>query len=233
MTALLRRRVCLDHCYWFCSVHAGTARIFRSGMKTGTIIPLIPPRIKFRPISGCFSHSGQFWPKYIFWPVPDFGLKKKKKKILPPSSSSSSGFQSLLLLVFFFFFLLFSFSSYGFQTHLLLFFLLVGFGPANLLFIFYLCAVQVNDNVFWLFVSLLYSSFKCYVLCFKSFVCFASPRDTLLWVPSCHLCFKIWIFSLLCFLSPIRLTIKILNRMSNLNPLPLFHLLILSINISF
>ena len=77
-----------------------------------------------------------------------FWFKKKKKKILPPSSSSSSGFQSLLLLVFFFFFLLFSFSSYGFQTHLLLFFLLVGFGPTNLLFIFYLCAVQVNDNVF-------------------------------------------------------------------------------------
>ena len=162
-----------------------------------------------------------------------FWLKKKKKKSLPPSSS---GFQTLLLLVFFFFFfffLFFSFSSGGFQTHLLLFFLPVGFGPANLLFFFYLCVVQVNGDVFWLFVSLLYSSLKCYVLCFEFFVCFASPRDTLLWVPSCHLCFKIWIFFGYVFMSPTRLTIKILNRMFNLNPLPLFHLLILSINIWF
>ena len=33
------------------------------------------------------------------------------------------------------------------------------------------------------------------------------------------------------FVSPTRLTIKILNRMFSLNPLPLFHLLILSIKI--
>ena len=35
------------------------------------------------------------------------------------------------------------------------------------------------------------------------------------------------------FVSPTRLTIKILNRMFNLYPLPLFHLLILSIDIFF
>ena len=69
-----------------------------------------------------------------------FWFKKKKKKILPPSSSSSSsGFQSLLLLVFFFFFLLFSFSSCGFQTHLLLFFSSGGFwsyqSPFHFLFV--------------------------------------------------------------------------------------------------
>ena len=36
-------------------------------------------------------------------------------------------------------------------------------------------------------------------LCFKIFVCFAKPCDTLLlW----NLCFKIWIFSLFCFCEP-------------------------------
>ena len=33
------------------------------------IIPSIPPRIKFRPISARSGHSGQFRPKFIFRPV--------------------------------------------------------------------------------------------------------------------------------------------------------------------
>ena len=65
--------------------------------------------------------------------------------------------------------------------------LLVGFEPIFFFFVFQLCAVQVNSDVFaCLSTSSLF--LKCYVLCFKFFVCFASPCDTLL---SCHLCFKI------------------------------------------
>ena len=63
-------------------------------MKTGTIIPLIPPRIQFQPISRHSEHSSQFRPKYIFRPVPDFCFKKKNLK----------SYLLLLLLVFFFFF---------------------------------------------------------------------------------------------------------------------------------
>ena len=188
------------HCYWFHSVLVGTAGIFHTGMKTGTIIPLIPHRIKFRPISECSSHSGQFQLKYIFRPVLDFGLKK----------NITSSF-------FFFFFFFFLFFLFFFSSYFLL--LLVGFNPSSSFFsssvfrscqspfCFFFCVVQVNGDVFdWLSASLLF--LKCYVLCFKFFVCFASPHDTLL---SCHLCFKIWIFSLLCFCEPHKTNNK--NRM--------------------
>ena len=116
----------------------------------------------------------------------------------------------LLLLLFFIFFIFFS-------SYFLL--LLVGFNPSSSFFsssvfrscqspfCFFFCVVQVNGDVFdWLSASLLF--LKCYVLCFKFFVCFASPHDTLL---SCHLCFKIWIFSLLCFCEPHKTNNK--NRM--------------------
>ena len=189
------------HCYWFRSVLVGTAGIFHTGMKTGTIIPLIPHRIKFRPISECSSHSGQFQLKYIFRPVLDFGFKK---------NITSSFF-------FFFFFFFFLFFLFFFSSYFLL--LLVGFNPSSSFFsssvfrscqspfCFFFCVVQVNGDVFdWLLASFLF--LKCYVLCFKFFVCFASPHDTLL---SCHLCFKIWIFSLLCFCEPHKTNNK--NRM--------------------
>ena len=189
------------HCYWFRSVLVGTAGIFHTGMKTGTIIPLIPHRIKFRPISECSSHSGQFQLKYIFRPVLDFGFKKNI------TSSFFFFFFFFFFLFFLFFFLLIFFFFWWVSIHLLLSFLLVCFGPANLPFAFFFCVVQVNGDVFdWLSASLLF--LKCYVLCFKFFVCFASPHDTLL---SCHLCFKIWIFSLLCFCEPHKTNNK--NRM--------------------
>ena len=109
-------------------------------MKTDTIIPVIPPWVKFRPISGCFGHSGQFWS------ITDFGFKKKKKSYL-------LGFEP-------FFFLFFSS-------------LLVGFGPANLPFVFYLHVVQVTGNVFnYLSASLLF--LKCYVLKFLAKITFLS-----------------------------------------------------------
>ena len=113
----------------------------------------VPPRVKFRPISGCSNHSGQFRPKYKFEPVPNFGLIFFFLN------------KSYLLLLFsyrpFFFFFFYFFFLVGFQTFLLLFFLLllvgfgpfffsssfflrVGFGPtANLPFLFYLCVLQV------------------------------------------------------------------------------------------
>ena len=52
--------------YWFRFVPTRTTGIYHTGMKIGTIIPLIPPRIKFQPISGCFGQ---------FRLVPNFGLK--------------------------------------------------------------------------------------------------------------------------------------------------------------
>ena len=50
-------------CYGFRSVLAGTAGISRTGEKNGIVIPSIPPRIKFRPISANFgrnSFSGRY-----------------------------------------------------------------------------------------------------------------------------------------------------------------------------
>ena len=93
------------------------AGIFRTGMKTGTIIPLIPPRIKFQPISECSSHSSQFRPILAEIHISAdtrFWLKKKKNLTSSffffwVSDPSSSCF-------LFFFFLLFSSSSGGFRS---------------------------------------------------------------------------------------------------------------------
>ena len=49
-----------NQCYEFRSVPAGTDEIFRTGMQTETGIAFVPPRVKFRPISASFGHSGQF-----------------------------------------------------------------------------------------------------------------------------------------------------------------------------
>ena len=144
-------------------------------MKIGTIIPLIPPQIKFRPISECFDHSGQFRPKYIFPLYQIFAKKKKKKKKNLTSSSSSS--------------------SSGFRTHLLLSFLQVGFGPANLLFVFYLSVFLppysslnamyfVLNFLFVLLAQVILFSLVTRVLKFELFLCYV-------------------------FVSPTRLTIKI------------------------
>jgi len=210
--AIIHRHTQYLDCYWFHFVPDGTAGIFHTGKQTGTIIPPIPPQVKFRPISRCSGHSGQFRQKYKFRPVPDFGFKKKNPTffffVTDPSSSfffssSSGGFGTLLLLFFSFWF-----------------FLLVCFGPAIFPFLFVCCTGNVCD---YLSASLLF--LKCYVLCFKIFICstFASPHTLLFY----HLCFKIWIFSLFCFCG--LYVIKNKNECSNLNPLPLFQLLILTL----
>ena len=88
----------------------GTAGIFHTGMQIGTIIPPIPPWVKFRPISGCFGQfrlKYKFWPKYKFQPVSDFSLKKKKK--IPTSffflvTVPSSSWVFFFFFPFFFFF---------------------------------------------------------------------------------------------------------------------------------
>ena len=99
------------------------AGIFRTGMKTGTIIPLIPPRIKFRPISECSSHSNQFRPILAEIHISAdtrFWLKKKKSYLL-----------LLLLLGFGPFFFLFSFF---FLLVIFFFFWWVSVLPISLLF---------------------------------------------------------------------------------------------------
>ena len=50
----------LAQCYEFRSVRARTDGIFRTSMQTGTRIASAPLRIKFRPISASFRHSGHF-----------------------------------------------------------------------------------------------------------------------------------------------------------------------------
>ena len=74
----------IKHCYWFRFVLAGTAKIFCTGMQTGTGIPQVPPWVKFRAILVHFGHSSQFRPICKFWPVLDLAcyLKKKKKLYL-------------------------------------------------------------------------------------------------------------------------------------------------------
>ena len=111
------------------------AEIFHTVMKTGIIIPLIPPRIKFRPILVCSSYSNQFWPKYIC--QLDFGLKKKKKSLL-------------LLLGFRPFFFLFSFFS---SCYFLL--LLVGFKP--IFFFLFLWWVSILPISLLFFICMLYN----------------------------------------------------------------------------
>ena len=135
------------------------------------------------------AYFGVFWPfrpisaEIHISPVPDFGLKKKKKKKKNLTSSSSS-------------------SSSGFRTHLLLSFLQVGFGPANLLFVFYLSVFLppysslnamyfVLNFLFVLLAHVILFSLVTRVLKFELFLCYV-------------------------FVSPTRLTIKIecfsLNR---------------------
>ena len=126
------------------------------------------------------AYFGVFWPfrpisaEIHISPVPDFGLKKKKKKNLTSSSSSSSS---------------------GFRTHLLLSFLQVGFGPANLLFVFYLSVFLppysslnamyfVLNFLFVLLAHVILFSLVTRVLKFDLFLCYV-------------------------FVSPTRLTIKI------------------------
>ena len=87
----------------------GTAGIFHTGMQIGTIIPPIPPWVKFRPISGCFGQfrlKYKFWPKYKFQPVSDFSLKKKKKNsyLLLLLSYGPFFFLGFFFFPFFFFF---------------------------------------------------------------------------------------------------------------------------------
>ncbi|KAL0003272.1 hypothetical protein SO802_017053 [Lithocarpus litseifolius] len=36
------------------------AGIFRTGMQSGTVIPPVPPRAQFQPVSGHSGHSGRF-----------------------------------------------------------------------------------------------------------------------------------------------------------------------------
>ena len=81
--------------------------------------------------------------------------------------------------------------------------------------LFPLFQLLILTSSFFLFVSLL--------LCFKFFICsiFANPHALLF----CHLCFKIWIFSLFCFYEPHVINNK--NECYSLNPLPLLQLLIL------
>ena len=50
----------LAQCYEFRFVRAGTDGIFRTSMQTETGIASAPLRIKFRPISASFRHSGHF-----------------------------------------------------------------------------------------------------------------------------------------------------------------------------
>ena len=76
----------------------------------------IPPRVKFRPISGCSNHSGQFRPKYKFEPVPNFGLIFFFLKINP------TFFFFLVTDPSFFFFFLFFFSGFGFRPFFFFFF---------------------------------------------------------------------------------------------------------------
>ena len=56
-------------------------------MQTGTGIPHVPPRVKFRAVSVHSSHSGKFRPnserdvnfgRYWIWPV----IKEKKKRVI-------------------------------------------------------------------------------------------------------------------------------------------------------
>ena len=149
----------------------------------------VPPRVKFRPISGCSNHSGQFRPKYKFEPIPNFGLIFFFLN------------KSYLLLLFgyrpFFFFFsqvldlsssFFSSSSGGFWTLLLFFFFSSGGFWSYCQFAFPFLFVCCTGNVFdYLLASL--HHLKCYILCFKIFICsvFASPHTLLF----CHLCFKI------------------------------------------
>ena len=99
-------------------------------MQIDTIIPSIPPQVKFRPISGYSSHSSQFQSISAEIQISAGTRFWLKKKIIPPSSSSSSWLWTL----FFFF----PFSS-RFQTPLLLFLLLlVGFSHFFFSFLFFL-----------------------------------------------------------------------------------------------
>ena len=104
-------------------------------MQIDTIIPSIPPQVKFRPISGYSSHSSQFQSISAEIQISAGTRFWLKKKIIPPSSSSSSSsswLQTLLLLIYFLFFSFFfwvsnpsssfSSSSGGFRSLLLLFF---------------------------------------------------------------------------------------------------------------
>ena len=157
----------------------------------------IPPRVKFRPISGCSNHSGQFRPKYKFEPVPNFGFFLKKK-INKSYLLLLFGYIPFFFLFFLFFFLgwvldlsssFFSSSSGGFWTLLLLFFFFSSGGFWSYCqFAFPFLFVCCTGNVFdYLLASL--HLLKCYILCFKIFICsvFASPHTLLF----CHLCFKI------------------------------------------
>ena len=70
-------------------VLAGTAGISCAGMQSEMVLPLIPPQVKFRPISGCFVRSGQFRPILGGMGISagiGFALKKKKKKIYPATT---------------------------------------------------------------------------------------------------------------------------------------------------
>ena len=159
----------------------------------------IPPRVKFRPISGCSNHSGQFRPKYKFEPVPNFGFFLKKINKINPTfffflvtdPSFFFFFFSFFLGLGFrpFFFFFFSSSSGGFWTLLLLFFFFSSGGFWSYCqFAFPFLFVCCTGNVFdYLLASL--HLLKCYILCFKIFICsvFASPHTLLF----CHLCFKI------------------------------------------
>ena len=55
-----------NQCYEFRSVPAGTDRIFRTGMQTGTGIAFVLPRVKFRLVSSIPINSGKFRPKCNF-----------------------------------------------------------------------------------------------------------------------------------------------------------------------
>ena len=71
------------HCYRFLPFQPEWPEIFRTGMQTSTIIPPVPPQVKFQRISGYFGPSSQFQLRYKFWSVPDFDLKKKNQLIRP------------------------------------------------------------------------------------------------------------------------------------------------------
>ena len=50
------------HSYIFCFVPIGTDGISRTGMRTDTSQPPIPPRVKFRSVSACFARFDLFRP---------------------------------------------------------------------------------------------------------------------------------------------------------------------------
>ena len=171
----------LYHCYWFCSVPVGTAGIFRTVMQTGTIIPSIPPWVKFQPISGYSGHSSQFWSisaKIQISANTSFWLKKKKK-----------AYRLLLLLLLFlgygpFFFLFFFF----------FFLFLLGFRPS--FFFFFSSSFSSSSSGFQSLLLLFFSFLFFLLMCFSSAASYQSAFPFLFVSCTCNVCYYLSAFPL-------------------------------------